>query len=271
MASPIVELHPDPSAEIVTVTPAMAQEWLTHNEVNRNIRQHDVEKYARSMIRGRWTLTGEAIKFSRDGQLLDGQHRLTAIVRAKTAVSLMVVRGIESSAQLDMDSGAKRSASDALGFLGESSTALLAASARLAFLVDNDLINAERKKQGVSHGEIADYVAAHPDLRDAVLAALGLRKYIDAPPTAIVVAYYYLRQIHQTQAGEFFNGLASRANLPTGSAILALDSRLRSIRKNGTRASHRDYLNLFFKAWNYWRKDRPAATLALGGRLTEPK
>lgn len=267
----VIGLRPDPSIKVVSVTPAMAQEWLTHNEVNRNIRTHDVEKYARAMIRGQWALTGEAIKFSSDGKLLDGQHRLTAIMRAKQPVQLVVIHGIDESAQLEMDSGARRTASDALGFLGETSTALLAAAARLAFLVDNDLISADRKKQGVSHGEIAEYINANPDIRDAVQATLGLRKFIDMPPSVICVAYYYLRRIHQTRAEEFFHSLSTRANLPDRSAILALDSRLRTMRNNGTRASQRDYLTLVFKAWNYWRKDRPAASLALGGKLPEPK
>lgn len=272
MTAAVTQLHAGPTIRVVTVTPAMAEQWLSRNDVNRNIRQQNVEKYSRAMSSGKWTMTGEPIKFGSDGRLLDGQHRLLAIIRAGIAVDLVVVDGLEPSAQLDMDSGAKRSASDAIGFLGETNSALLAASARLAFLVDRGLINQDRKKHGVSNSEIAAYVQSNPDLRDAVLVTNNLRRHIDAAPTAICVAYYYLARINHSQAEEFFNGLATRANVSAGSAILALDSRLRSIRKNATRASHRDYLNLFFKAWNYWRRGRTAATLALGGgTLIEPK
>lgn len=267
----VVELRPDPTIEVIAVTPAMAQEWLTRNEVNRNIRQGDVEKYARAMLRGQWALTGEAVKFSTEGKLLDGQHRLTAVVRSKQTVTLIVVRGIDESAQLEMDTGVKRTASDALGFLGETNTALLAAATRLAILVNDGRINADRKRQGVSNGEIAEYIELHPEIRDAVRATMGLRKHIDAPPAAICVAYYEVRKVHQAQAEEFFNGLATRANLSERSPILALDSRLRNIRKNGTRASHREYLSLFFRAWNYWRKGRPAASFPITGKLPEPK
>ncbi len=266
-----ISIPNSPTAEVVAVTPALAQEWLAKNDVNRTIRSHNVSKYARNMGAGQWAMTGEPIKFSRFGKLLDGQHRLLAVIKSGATVKMLVVRGLDEESQVEMDSGAKRSASDALAFLGESNTALLAASARLILLAVTGLINEDRKKHALSNGEIAEFVNKNADIRDAVNAAERWRRYIDAPPSVVCAAYYFLAQVHETKAAVFFDSLASRANVPAGSAILALDSRLRSIRKNGTRPSQRDYLNLFFKAWNYWRKNRGATQLVLGGNLVEPK
>lgn len=259
-----------PQTEIVSVTPEIAQKWLAENDVNRNVRNYNVDKYARNMANGQWSMTGEPVKFDRHRKLLDGQHRLLAVVKSGTTVDLLVVRNLDPASQIEMDSGAKRTAADALSFIGESSAALLAATARIVILATTGLINQDRKKHALSNGEIAEFVADNPEIRDAVSVGERWRAAIDAPPSVICAAYYCLSQVHAAKAVMFFDGLASRANLPKNSAILALDSRLRTIRKNGTRVSQRDYLNLFFKAWNHWRKNRGVASLTLGGNLVEP-
>lgn len=66
----------DMTMEIVKITPDMAEKWLGRNPRNRHVRQRDVVRYAQSMLAGEWLVTGEAIKFSFDGNLIDGQHRL---------------------------------------------------------------------------------------------------------------------------------------------------------------------------------------------------
>lgn len=260
-----------PFADIVHVTPKLAIEWLALNGVNRKLRQADVEKYARDMAAGRWSMTGEAIKFSTAGNLVDGQHRLTGLVKAAVAVDLLVVKNVPDHAQLDMDSGAKRTASDALTLQGESNSALLASTVRLIMLLSTGRLNEGKASQQVSHSEIYGYVTEHPEVREAVATAGTWRSSIDAPPTIIAAAFYLLSDVHQSQSLLFFESLSSRAGLPQGSAILALDSRLRSIRKAGSIPTQRDYLTLFFKAWNHWRKNKAVTSIVLGGLPPEPK
>lgn len=273
-ASPVTQMVPKTSAlhsESVDITPELATEWLSKNDVNRRLRQGDVAKYARDISGGRWTETGEANKLSTSGRLLDGQHRLHAIVASGCTARFLVVTNVPDNAQRDMDSGIKRSAGDAFSFSGESRAQLLASSARLASIYTDGRLEKDRKTHQTSHGELFEFVEKHPELRDAVNTADHWRTAIDAPPTVISVAYFILSQVHQSQAVQFFDALATRSNLPTGSAILALDSRLRMIRKNGLLVSQREYLGLFIKAWNYWRRNKSAASLVLGGRLPEPK
>jgi len=272
MAAPnLTLLEIEPTIEIVTVTPTLATEWLATNHVNRKLRSRDVEKYARDMTAGRWSMTGEPIKFSASGRLLDGQHRLSAIIRSGVEVKLLVVRNVEDRAQIDMDSGVKRSAADALGFNGEGYAPMLAAAARLIILYTSGRINQESKSRTTSHGEIVDFVVDNPDIREAIAAGNTWHNAIDAPPSVICTAFFVLSQIHQSQATAFFEALASRTGLSHGSPILALDSRLRNIRKVGLRVEPKDYLGLFFKAWNYWRKNRAIAQLMLGGGIPVPR
>ncbi|KAF7277615.1 hypothetical protein GWI33_002970, partial [Rhynchophorus ferrugineus] len=85
---------PQIAAQVETITPDLARQYLAFNTHNRNVRSYRVKGYAADMRDGRWTLNGEAIKFSADGTLLDGQHRLQAVIEADVAVQMLVVRGV---------------------------------------------------------------------------------------------------------------------------------------------------------------------------------
>ena len=78
------------------ITPAMAQHYLDKNHSrNRTIKKRQVEKYCKMMAEGNWNSgNGESIKISDKGTLLDGQHRLMAVIAYGKPVSMMVIEGI---------------------------------------------------------------------------------------------------------------------------------------------------------------------------------
>lgn len=83
------------NAAVETITPELAQIYLARNTKNyRRINQRTVEEYAKDMAAGRWAENGECIKFHADGRLLDGQHRLRAIIKAGCPIKMLVVHGI---------------------------------------------------------------------------------------------------------------------------------------------------------------------------------
>lgn len=67
--------------EVETITPELAADLLSRNMKNRPVSQQRVRKYMAAMVAGKWLLNGEAIKISIDGRLIDGQHRLKAIIQ----------------------------------------------------------------------------------------------------------------------------------------------------------------------------------------------
>lgn len=78
------------------VTPVMAETWLNErNNKNRRISPVHVNRLANEMVAGRWAMNGETIVFDQDLTLVDGQHRLTAIVRSGVTVEMLVVTGVE--------------------------------------------------------------------------------------------------------------------------------------------------------------------------------
>lgn len=65
------------------ITPETAKSWLLKNVHNRPLRDGLVTTYATDMANEQWQSNGESIKFSSEGELLDGQHRLAAVIFGK--------------------------------------------------------------------------------------------------------------------------------------------------------------------------------------------
>ena len=81
---------------IVRVTPALATEWLEGNvALNRRLIPNLVTFYAAEMRAGKWRVNGESIKFSKSGALMDGQHRLHAIIKVNQSIPMVVVRELD--------------------------------------------------------------------------------------------------------------------------------------------------------------------------------
>jgi hypothetical protein len=76
------------------VTPAMAARWLeTINSMNRKINKRAIKRLASDMQAGKFLTTHQGIAFDAQGGLLDGQHRLKAIVTSGVPCQLLVSRG----------------------------------------------------------------------------------------------------------------------------------------------------------------------------------
>jgi hypothetical protein len=104
-----------PTAGYVEVTPDMATEWLESAARNRNLNARRVDMYTAAMKRGDWMLTSQGIAFDETGKLIDGQHRLSAIVKADIPITMLVVNATSSRSQLVTDMGLKRTPHDQIG------------------------------------------------------------------------------------------------------------------------------------------------------------
>lgn len=99
----------------VDITPEMAMAWLDgHNVHNRPLRQARVDRYVRDMRLGRWQLTHQGIAFSKDGVLIDGQHRLWAIVESGCTIKILVHHGLPIASQTVIDTAEPRNVRDRL-------------------------------------------------------------------------------------------------------------------------------------------------------------
>lgn len=102
-------------AQVVTATPQLMEELKSKDKKNRNRKESHI-KYLQTEIReGRWSVTNQGIGVSRDGFIVDGGHRIEAIIREGCPpVQFVLVTGLPESAQKYVDIGAKRSMADIL-------------------------------------------------------------------------------------------------------------------------------------------------------------
>jgi hypothetical protein len=77
---------------------------------------------------GDWKLNGESIVFDDNGNVIDGQHRLTAIVESGVTIKSVVVRGVDRSTFTSIDSGVRRDGGDILAVSGYTYSKPLAAA-----------------------------------------------------------------------------------------------------------------------------------------------
>lgn len=109
-------IHSTQPTPIAILTTKSFVDWaLEHNTHNRNIKPAVVSHLADMINAGQWIATNQGIGFSRDGWLVDGQHRLEAIKACDyPALPMLVVFGMPPTAQLAVDFHAKRSAVNSL-------------------------------------------------------------------------------------------------------------------------------------------------------------
>lgn len=247
--------------EIISVSPELAAQWLsTNTDKNRRISQNAIRRYAADMIKGEWKLTGEAIKFDTNGCLIDGQHRLSAVVASKKTVNMAVITGLENDIMSVIDTGKSRSAGDALSITGMAENANnIAALARKIIAFNggtNDVMSSRRirlKGESITNRDIIEY-CKNNDLQPYIRFAFRLCK---AQITSIFLhgdwafIYWLLCKTDPAAAEEFCMRLATLENVSSTSPIRTLFER---VAKCSIPLTPKMRLMATVTAWNAWRK-----------------
>lgn len=106
------------SVEIIS--PESAKQYLARNfETNRKLSPKNVAKHISSMQKGSWLISTDCIGFDTMGRLINGQHRLTAIVQSGTSQPFIVVRNLPIQSAQILDLGKKRMMDERLCIAGK--------------------------------------------------------------------------------------------------------------------------------------------------------
>jgi len=260
---------PGVTHEVVYLSSEAAADWLDrYRGPNRRISEGQVLKYQADMEAGRWHFQGAPLVISSTDRLLDGQHRLLALSNAVPSITLpfLVVRGVPDAHQLVIDLHSSRTVAQQLSLRGVTRSSVYAASAKLYLEWTRGRLFKSSARGSTSKTEIVQWVLDNQPLLDRV--AQTKFQQIDAPPSVVGAFALAILQISPDKAVEFFDRLASGVGWEDGDPLLALDRRLRNIRKSGIRLPHREFLALFIKAWNAWLLGDRMSKIQLG-TLTE--
>ena len=241
-------LH-DPGVYAMTVeaiTPERAEEYLAANRGNRNIVQSHVSAMARDIRNGQWMFNAQPICFSRAGRLLNGQHRLSAVLEAGQPIEVLVMRGLPEEAFETYDKQAKKAPAVDEMFEDFGDKALISATAVL--LWRRELRPAAEPNARPTASEVRDVIAAHPELMRLRGFARKLVRY--GRSSALVYAAYRVMRDDPVLGQLFLDRLETAANLPAGHIILRLRDRLIDLRK----ADQNAQIDEILAAWDRFRK-----------------
>ena len=148
--------------ELMTITPKNASTMMQSNYANnRAIRGKVVSKYAVDMKNGRWKVTGDSIKFNKNGELMDGQHRLMACISANTPFKTYVATGVSNDAMFVIDTNAARNISDAERIAGKDAIYCAKNSAALARMIETVAHQKDNLNKGISHQELDELITKY--------------------------------------------------------------------------------------------------------------
>jgi hypothetical protein len=278
-------LTDDPIAYVDTVTPEQAATWLRWcNGKNRVPRNTRIRTMAEDMANGDWENNGEAIKFDKYGNLLDGQNRLFACVLAGEPFRTLQVYG--AVAQETMDAGAARSVGDDLKIRGEKYTATLGGILRRVavwrYAQDEfgegnyigRLQYAPSKKQQLRilySGSTGRDTADADLLREA--ADVGTMAYfkVGVSAAALAFCYYLFATIDREEAILFYKKLTDEISPVTGEQVHVLRRNLHNRVQREARTPEAQYAALIILAWNAQQEGREIKNLTfrVGGSMPD--
>lgn len=101
--------QPGIQIELEYITKDRAIQLLgTNHDGNRNMSVPTVARYAADMGEGEWLFAGDPVRVDSQGTLIDGQHRLSAIVETDMPQWIIVVSGVDKAVMMAIDSGRRR-------------------------------------------------------------------------------------------------------------------------------------------------------------------
>jgi len=113
------ELSNPMQTRLVFITPSYAKAVLEKNNVdNRRLNMVRVDALVQLILNNQWQVTHQGIAFDCNGNLVDGQHRLAAIVKANTPVRMLANYNLEERTKLIIDGGMPRTLGNRLTLAG---------------------------------------------------------------------------------------------------------------------------------------------------------
>lgn len=216
-----------------------------------------------------WRFNHQGIAFNEHGELIDGQHRLEAIVRAdKIApgieVPLMITWNLPVISDEKIDLARRRNTGTFLAKDGYGASSRLNTILKLLYLYDtanfDEPINKAHWGQIPNLAQIRASLEAHPMAEDACAIGGSLQTFVTA--SAAGAAWVIAREKYPEEMNmEFVAGVKSGANLDIGDPRLALRNWAVNRKTLGRKAVAPLHMAAYLKAFSAYRQNKHMSTL----------
>lgn len=280
--APVVPL--DARTETIHMTPGFARELLAANRFydeaathagrcNRKFKPYLAERYANEMLAGNWVLIHAGIALDTNAELLDGQHRLAALVMAgevnpDITVPLSVTYDLAPEVSNKIDTGKPKTIADILSMNGIIDVNHMGALCRLAgfYLEASRFLKPDAETVPAFHpngykgfkleaDEVLKMVDDDPTLRDRVTDGRALHKVVGVTPASFVYWVLIREGWSQALVDEFMLAVRDGAGLATNDPRYAVRETL--LNRRARRGVNRDSIEtaaLILKAWKLWQR-----------------
>ena len=253
-------------AKRTKVTPEMAEAFLSNlHEDQRPLYAPWAEELSRRNLEDDWHVGNDAVCLTSDGKLLNGQHRLTAIVLSAKPAYLLIRRNVDPRDYDGMDDVYRRTIGYMLSREGHQNGTTLAAAARrlIGYKKSGNLGSVS-----VAYFTPRDarlFIAANPDIIPSVAQAYGVYELLrpkkrngdvsekaksPLTPTQISTAAFLFRRIDAEAAERFWDHVAGRTlpNTPRHPCLLLREELFRHRAKG--KLDEKVKSAYVVKAWN---------------------
>lgn len=260
----------DSSFELIT--PEDAKRLLARtNFRNRPISKKHVNYLADLILAGYWKTNGDTIKLDKSGNVLDGQHRLHAIIKSQKTVMTCVVRNLDQSVFDAIDNYRRtRTDGNVLAIAGHKHTTPLASAVKTvaafdqigqyAFPVGRA---ASRERYAVKASTVLSLIDKYDKIHESVKFVHSLNNVSVFNPTSFVASVHYIFGRHDSLRRDWFFDSLRRNHFgsltcPARALFMAYQSKHLQIKMQ---ASHRYRAALWFKTFSAYCDGRQISQL----------
>lgn len=186
--------------ERIELTPRMAERFLSKNyNKQRKVNYNWVETIASDIREGRWypNLPNSALVFSKRGEMLDGQHRCLAVMRANIPVRTYAIYDADESVFRNIDNGIARKTKD---FIDCKNATVVSSIATFAVCIN----------KGASIASAASGVIKNVGSKNGVKRSTNLK-----PSKDQVLSYYDKNAEYLEQIGSYASSVYTTAKIGT--------------------------------------------------------
>lgn len=261
-----------PIPEWWSIGPDLAQGMIEHSLDyseefrNRKFSQTTANFYRDEILAGRWAEhNGETIKLDRDNVVVDGQHRLWAIIESGKTIDCLVICGVNRRDVGTMDIGKRRSAAD---FISDGNVRTVTLSSALGWL---HRYNERSMMGGKTHNRLSpiatkELLEREPKIVESVWVGNAVSRELGIPSPLVFAHYAMCRWAGREKADEFFNRLADGIGLTATNPVYILRKKLLSRKRSRSKEQALDCLAWAFKAIRLFVDGKRASSRAIQWR-----
>lgn len=247
-------VNPPLHSVVVWIDPVVCKAILkASNDKNRPISNGSLDNLVDQHETGNFSLTGDTIKFSRKGRLLDGQYRLTSGVKAGKGFETHMVFGLDEEVFDILDRQRTRTAGDILAMVGIKDAITVAGAVRWVLMMEKGARG--RTNRGMSPRRIREMVTGPmKGIANYTRQAEAIRGAYKVPPTIVAALLFMISRHNKAVVDSFVEDwLHGNRNYTRNKAFDMLAQRIQTIRAQNKGALNRTVLSaMLVMTFNYW-------------------